>query len=143
MHYLIVGTLHEGRVDVAERNQALSGHPCGKGDRMLLGDAHVKGTVRHGRHHQVHGRSRRHGWSDPHDAGIFFSHLHQGMSKDILVLGRLWAARSFLVNLSCKLIKGAWCMPGGFISTFSRSIALAFYGYAMEDFRTWDILEVS
>jgi hypothetical protein len=62
MHHLIVGALHERAVDVAERHHALGGHARGEGDRVLFGDAHVEGAVRHGLHHDV---ERGAAWASP------------------------------------------------------------------------------
>ena len=110
---------------------------------MLLGNAHVKGTIRHGRHHQVHRGARWHGRGYPHDACILFSKLDHCMPKDILVFGRLRAAWSFFVNLSSQLVKCSWGMPGGFVSAFGWAITLSFDGNAMEDFWSRNILKIT
>ena len=45
VHDLIVAALQEGRIDRAERLEALGGEAGGEGHRMLLGDADVEGAV--------------------------------------------------------------------------------------------------
>ena len=51
MDDLVVGPLHEARVDVAERHEATGGHARAERHGMLLGNAHVKRTVGHLLHH--------------------------------------------------------------------------------------------
>ena len=45
VHDLVVGALEEGRVDRAERLEALGGEAGGEGDGVLLGDADVEDAV--------------------------------------------------------------------------------------------------
>ena len=67
VHDLIVGALQEGRVDRAERLEALGGETRGEGDRMLLGDADVEGAVGIGVAEQVDAGARRHRGGDGDD----------------------------------------------------------------------------
>ena len=46
MDDLVQGPLHEGRIDGDHRAHSLHGLSCGKGDRMLFGNADIKKTVR-------------------------------------------------------------------------------------------------
>ena len=54
MDHVVVGSLHERGVDVAERQVACSGQTGGECDGMLLGDAYVEGPLRYLPHHDVH-----------------------------------------------------------------------------------------
>ena len=45
MHNLVVGALQEGRIDRAERLEALGGEARGEGDCVLLGDADIEGAI--------------------------------------------------------------------------------------------------
>jgi hypothetical protein len=42
---LVEGALEEGRVDGADRLEALAGQPGGERDAVLLGDAYVEGAL--------------------------------------------------------------------------------------------------
>ena len=46
MHHLVVSPLQEGRIDGHDRFQAVTGHPRGHGDTVLLRNSHVKIPVR-------------------------------------------------------------------------------------------------
>src|SRR5690554_6292387 len=65
--YLVIGTQHEGRVDVAEGNHPLCGHAGGEGYRMCFGDAHIESPFRHLFHQVYHGTTGRHGRCHPHN----------------------------------------------------------------------------
>ena len=52
---LVVGPLHECRIDVAEGDIAGSREARGKGHGMLFGDADVEGPFRHLGHHDIEG----------------------------------------------------------------------------------------
>ena len=71
VHHLVVGALQEGRVDGAERPEALGGEAGGEGDRVLLGDADVEAALGEGLGEQVEpgaGRHRRGDRDDPSSA---------------------------------------------------------------------------
>ena len=65
--HLVVGALQEGRVDGAERAEALGGEAGGEGDGVLLGDADVEAALREGLGEQVEPGAGRHGGVDRHD----------------------------------------------------------------------------
>ena len=109
---------------------------------MLFGDSHIKCSIRHRLHHDIHRRSRRHCWSHPHDSFILFCQLYQSMPKDILIFWSLWRRRYFFKDLSGYFIKSAWSMPGSFISVFRRGVSFTFYGHTMQYFGSWDISHI-
>jgi hypothetical protein len=45
MHYLIVGPLHEGGINITEHTHALRSQTGTEGNSMLLTDTHIKSTV--------------------------------------------------------------------------------------------------
>ena len=129
---LVVGTLHEGGVYVAERLHALGGETCGEGDSVLFGDAYVEGTGGHLFHHEVEGAAGGHGGCDADDAGIVAGEFYDGVTEDILVFERL--------SVDVVLDLGS-----GFGVESSRSVvcdgvafggaeAFAFFGDDMEEF---------
>ena len=89
MDNLVVGTLHERGVDVAERHQSAGGHPRAERHGMLFGDAHVEGAVGHFLHHEFQATAGRHGRRDPHNATIGFGQFNDAVPKHVLELGWL------------------------------------------------------
>ena len=51
---LVVSALHERAVDVTEWNEALFCETGRKCDRMLFSDTHIKSTIGHLSHHDIH-----------------------------------------------------------------------------------------
>ena len=88
MEHLIVGPLHESRIDSCHRFDALSGQACGEGHRMLLGDAHVKEAFRKSLGKVVSARAFRHGRGNGHDGFIFSGKLNQCLAEDFRIGGR-------------------------------------------------------
>ena len=85
VHHLIVGALQEGRVDGRERLEAFGRQARGKGDAVLLGDAHVEGAVGKFLAEQVEPRSRRHGRRDRHDLVVLARLLDQAVGEHACV----------------------------------------------------------
>ena len=65
MNDLVVGPLHKGGVDIAERDHSRSSKTSRKSDSMLLCNSYIVGAVGHLIHHDLQGGSRGHGRSDP------------------------------------------------------------------------------
>ena len=105
MHYLVVGSLHERRINIAENPHALCRQTRAEGNRMLLTDAHINGAS--GIFSIMNLREEPEGMAGvmPNILSIFFRQFNDGMSKYILVFGRLWRVKFFFINLSGHLIK--------------------------------------
>ena len=83
---LVVGALHEARVDVAERHLALGGHAGTEGDGVLFSNAHVKSPVGHLSEHVLQGATRWHGRGHAHHAGVLLGQLDDAVSEYVLKL---------------------------------------------------------
>ena len=57
MDDVVVSSLHERGIDVAERNESVFGHTPLEGHGMSFGNAYVKSSVGHCFHQNVHGTS--------------------------------------------------------------------------------------
>ena len=76
MNELVISSLHEGRVDVAHGDEALSSHTRGEGHRVLLGNPYVKGALGILLHHVGHGAACRHSGSYRNDTLIHVRQLN-------------------------------------------------------------------
>ena len=83
----VVCPLHEGRVDVAERQVSRGGQSCRECDGMLFGNAYVKCPFGNFLHHDTHtaagGHRRCNGYNLPVGSGQF----QKGFSEYVLVSG--------------------------------------------------------
>ena len=127
---IVVGTLHEAAVDVAEGLQSLLGHTSAEGGGMSLGYAYVEGALRHTLHHDVHRAAGGHGRGHAHNAGVLLSQLHKGVTKDILELGRQLALILLEADAGLR-VKAPRSMPWARV-LLSRGKALAFAGMKVE-----------
>src|SRR5258705_3273430 len=83
MDDLVVGTLHKGRINIAEDPHALGSHAGRQGDGMLLAYAHIKSTSWHLLHHEFQGGAAGHGRSDPEYFRIHLCQLDEGEAEDV------------------------------------------------------------
>jgi len=83
---LVVGALHEARVDVAERHLALGGHAGTEGDGVLFSNAHVERPVGHLSEHVLQGAARWHRWGHAYHAGVLLGQLDDAVSEYVLEL---------------------------------------------------------
>src|SRR5262249_48080801 len=74
---LVVGALQEGRVDGAERLEALDRQAGGEGHGMLFGDADVEGTVGIGLRENVDASAGGHRRGHRNNAVVFACLLHE------------------------------------------------------------------
>ena len=123
---IVVGTLRERTVDVAERLQPVFRHASREGYGVPFGDAHIEGAARHLPHHDVHGAARGHGGGYPHDVRILPCEFQEGLSEHILKSWRLVRAilHDALAGLRVELARG---MPQGGL-LFGGLVALALGG---------------
>ena len=82
MHHLIIGALQEGGINRTERLIALGCEPGGKGHRMLLGNADIKGAGGKGPAKQVEPGSAGHSGSHGNDLVVRFGGLDQTFGKN-------------------------------------------------------------
>ena len=84
---LVVGALHEARVDVAERHLALGGHAGTEGDGVLFSDAHVERPVGHLSEHVLQRAAGWHRWGHAYHAGVLLRQLDDAVPEYVL---KLW-----------------------------------------------------
>src|SRR6056297_1961052 len=95
---------------------------------MLLGNAHIEGTVGYLLHHHLQGGAARHGRGNAHDLPVLFGQLQERVAKYILETRRLWFVRFLhqeLTGLAVKL--AAWRMKDGLVKLCLRE-SLPFAG---------------
>src|SRR5690349_8449510 len=143
MYNLVIGSLHEGGINIAEGNKPLCGQTGGECYSVLFGNSHVESPVRHLPHHDVHGRSRRHGGCDTDYFVVAPGQFNQCMTKNILVLRRLRTLVSLLVDFTRDLVECPRRMPGGGVAFFGGGESLALDGDAVKDLRSLNILQIA
>ena len=134
----VVAALQERAVDGAIGVHAVLGKTTGKGHRMPLADAHVKGTSGHRFEHHRHRCSTRHGGGDAHNLIVLLGQFHKGLAKDVLVLDG--AALAALGAFAGLLVKLAWSVPCGRIGLGSGK-ALALDRANMHQFGAGHVLD--
>ena len=80
--HLIVGALEEAGVNCDNRFVTADSQPCGKGDRVLLGNRHIKILIREGFGETHHTGTFTHGRGDRHQFRIVFCFLAQPVTED-------------------------------------------------------------
>ena len=80
---LVVGALQKGGVNRHHRSQALAGHARGKGECVLLGNAHIVVTVGKAAVKLHHARALAHGRGDGHQLGVLRGHVAQPLAKHL------------------------------------------------------------
>ena len=113
VNHLVIGPLHEARVDVAKRNKTTRGHSCAEGYGVLFSNADIEGPVGHFFHHVFQAAPRRHGRCDPYNAAVFFGKLDDAPSKNVLEFGRLGRCICRFQDLSSVLVEQAGSVPLG------------------------------
>ena len=93
---------------------------------MSLGNAYVKGAIRHTIHQHVHGATARHGRGDSHDPFVLFRQFYQRMPEYILKQGR-HPVRIGYNTFSCYRIELTRGMPYSGLF-FCRTKSLSFDG---------------
>ena len=135
--HVVVGTLHERGVDVADRVHASCGQTCREGHGMTLGNTHVEASFGHLLHHQIHRATRWHSWRDTYNFFILAGKLQQSLTKDILVAcRRAWRWDT----LACFGVEATRSVPYRLI-ILGWGVALAFGGNQVQEFRLANIFE--
>ena len=88
MGHLVEAALQERAVDGHHRPHALGREARGKGDGVLLGDAHIEAAVREGLLEEVQARAVQHGGGDADNLLVGAGQLHQGLAEHAGVAGR-------------------------------------------------------
>ena len=140
MNDVVVGTLREGTVNVAEGHQPVLCHSSRESHCVSLCNTHVKGTVWHCFHEFVHGASRRHCGRHAHYLGVQPCQFHESFAENVLIFRRqiFFIACNSLSGIGVKL---AWSVPYS-SCILSRLIAFSLYGMDMKKFRTAHILQL-
>ena len=131
MNDLVVCTLHEGRIYIAEWNESLHGKPGRESNGMLFGYANIESSFGHFFHHQVQGTSCGHSGSNTYYFFIEFCKFNDGISEYILVFRRIFFIRRLFNDLTCILIKITRCMKFNLV-LFGLFKAFAFNSDAMQ-----------
>ena len=125
---IVVGSLHKGRVDVAEWSLACRRKSCRECYCVTLGNAHIETALGHLRHHYGHRTSRRHSRCYAHNSLVEFGEVEERLTKDILHTGTL---RSLFDALSGLGVKASRSVPNREI-VLCRCIAVTLLGDYME-----------
>ncbi len=122
VHDLVVGALQEGRVDRAERLEALGRQAGGEGHGVLLGDADVEGAVRERLAEQVEPGAGRHRGGDGDDLVVLARLLDQALGEHLGV----GSARS-ACGLACAPVTTSNLTTPWYLSAdaLGRRVALA------------------
>ena len=83
--YVIVGPLHERRINIAERDHAGRSQPGRERDGMSLGYADVEATLRHLGHHPIQRASGRHRGRNADDTVVDPCELQNRLAENILI----------------------------------------------------------
>ena len=133
VNHVVVGPLHERRVDIAERYQAAGRQSCRESDRMAFGDADVEASVGHLPLQDIHGAAREHGRCDAYDAFVEAGELEERITEYVLVAVGLVVAR-IDEQFAGDGIEPAGGMPYRRVA-FGRFVTLALFGNDVEQFR--------
>ena len=138
---VVVGSLRERAVYVAERYESVLSHSAREGHGVPLGYAHVERPVRHRLHHDVHGASCGHGGRHPHYARIVLGKAQERLPEHVLIARRAPCGHGVepLSRLGVELPRR---VPyGGFL--LGRLISLAFGGVEMQQFWTLHVFQLA
>ena len=137
---VVVGPLHERRIDVAERYHSLGGQSGGEGDGVPLGDAHVETAVGHALHHGVERAAGGHGGGDAHHGRIHLGQLHDRLSEDVLpaVGGRGGRRAEAFAGVGVETSRS---VPQGLV-VFGFGISLPLDGQYVQQFGPGNLLQV-
>ena len=136
VNHVVVGALHEGRIDIAEGNHPRGGQSGREGHGVSFGDAHVETAVGHLAHQNVHRTARRHGGRDAHHAGVEAGQFQQRLAEDVLVAGRAAFRGDPLARVGVEAPRG---MPHRLI-VLGRKVALALYGHDVQQLGSLDVV---
>lgn len=138
---VVIGSLSEGRIYVAERKQSFRSQSAGEGYSVSFCDSYVESSLWHSLHHDVHAATCGHGRRYTHDLGILFSQLQQCMSEDILIFG--WHAVCVDFDaLSCFRVELSWGVKLDGILLCSLE-SFAFHRVDMKQFRALHVADAS
>lgn len=89
----VVGTLHERRVDIAERHLARRSQSRRERYGVGFGDADVEAAFGHFSHHDIHRTARRHSGRDADHAVVHTCEVEQRLSEYVLIAVEFRSAR--------------------------------------------------
>ena len=139
--YVIVGPLHERRINIAERDHAGRSQPGRERDGMSLGYADVEATLRHLGHHPIQRASGRHRGRNADDTVVDPCELQNRLAENILI-ERGTAAFGMLHPLPGLGIEYARRMPYPLV-LFGRPVALALDRQHMQQLRPGYLLQIA
>ena len=135
---IVVGSLHEGGVDIAEGQHAGCGHTCRECHCVLLRYAHIEGPFGYFLHHDVHAAAGGHGRGDGDYLLVCPCEFQQGLSEYVLVAGGLPFGRD--VPLAGDGVECAGGMPYCLVF-LGRAVALAFLGDYVKELGALDVAQ--
>ena len=131
MHHLVISALQEGRVNRGKRFIAFGRHTGGEGNRVLLGNADIKGAVGIGFCEFIQSRTRRHGGGDGDDFVVPRRFLNQCFGKNAGIAGRTRLGFLLLTGHHIKFRHAVIFIGRG----LGRRIAMALFGDHMHEHR--------
>ncbi len=138
MDHLVVGSLQEGGINRHDGLQALAGQPGGKGDRVLLGDTHVKVAGGEAFFKLHHAGTFAHGGRDAHQTRVFRGHVAQPLAKHLRESLHRWRAGLLQAHRRVKLARA---MVGDRVC-LGQFVALPFFGDHVQELRTFEMFDV-
>ena len=135
---IVIGSLGETGVDVAEGDEARAGHSSREGHGMSFGYAYIEGPLGHLLHHGCHSASCGHGRRNSHDAAVHPSQFRECVSEHILIFG--WLSAGFCVQaFSCLGIISSWGMIERGV-LFCRFESFSLHRVYVQEFGTLHVL---
>ena len=142
VNHLVISPLQKGRIDRHHRLQAVTGHPRGNGDTVLLGYGHVKIPLRVFLFKPHQSGSLAHCRGHCHQARVLCRHVTHPVAE-YLAVGRFGRLRRFRGRRLARLrVEGfTHRMPFHRVG-LRRTIALAFTGDDMEELRPIQLADI-
>ena len=135
---LVKPALQERRINGDHRMHALAGEPCGKGNRVLLGDADVEITFRVTLGETDHAGTLAHGGCDGDQFRIGSGHVAKPVAKD---LGERWLAAGTIPGNSDLGLEFRNTVIERRIS-LGQFVSLSFASDDMQEARAMQLLQV-
>ena len=138
MNQLVIAALQEGGINSKHGLKALGGQTRGEGDRVLLGNAHVKVTLGEAFFKLHQARAFAHGRGNTHQTLVLRRHITQPVAKH---LRERSFGRDRGLLYADRRVKFAWPVVGNRVG-LGHLVALPFTGHHMQKLRAGQVFDV-
>ena len=135
---LVIRSLREGRVDIAERLHAGCCQTCRESHGMLFLDSYIEKPFRHLFRQDIHSAARGHGRSHADHSAVISGKFQKDFPEDILIPAFLMFRLDYA--FSCVRIEHPGGMPCRLVF-FGRRETFSFGGDRMEDQRPFQFFQ--